>query len=121
MTNYNLDEVTSLDFQLILTALTIGTFLISMTLTYNEKLKLEKKDALFKDEDADNLLVLNRTIVFLISLGFLYLNYDNLNSSKGEFAKLQVDASILSLISAGIVLYIALKDTNFIAFENPTL
>lgn len=125
MTNYNLEEVTSLDIQLVLTILTIGTFLISLTLTYNEKLKLENKKQLFQNKEADSLLILNRSIVVFISICFLYLNLNNINFKDNDkdlkFANLQVQASIFSLISAIIVLYVALKDTNFSAFENPTL
>lgn len=129
MTNYNLEELELFNIQLILTALTIGTLLISMTLTYNEKLKIQNEPPILTDDESSNLLVINRTIAVFIGIGFLLLNIQDrkLKEHDGKinlkFADMQINASTLSLISAFIVLYVAMNDSNqpFIANENPQL
>lgn len=129
MTNYNLEELELFNIQLILTALTIGTLLISMTLTYNEKLKIQNEPPILTDDESSNLLVINRTIAVFIGIGFLLLNIQDrkLKEHDGKinlkFADMQINASTLSLISAFIVLYVALNDSDqsFIANENPQL
>lgn len=129
MTNYNLEEIDSFSIQLILTALTIGTLLVSMTLTYNEKLKLKNEPLLFTDEESKNLLILSRTLAVFIGIGFLILNFVDREAKKNDgkinlkFADMQVEASILSLVSAFIVLYVVMNDTDegIISNENPTL
>lgn len=129
MTNYNLEELESFNIQLILTALTIGTLLISMTLTYNEKLKIQNKPPILTDDESSNLLVINRTIAVFIGIGFLLLNIQDRKTKEHDgkinlkFADMQIEASTLSLISAFIVLYVAMNDSDqaFIVNENPQL
>lgn len=129
MTNYNLEELESFNIQLILTALTIGTLLVSMTLTYNEKLKIKNKPPLFTDEETKSLLILNRTLAVFIGIGFLILNILDRKTKEHDgkinlkFADLQIDASMLSLIGAIIVLYVVMNDTEqgVISTENPQL
>lgn len=129
MTNYNLEELELFNIQLILTALTIGTLLVSMTLTYNEKLKIQNEPPIFTDEESSNLLVLNRALVVFIGIGFLLLNIQDrkIKETDGKinlkFADMQIEASVISLVSAFIVLYVAMNDTNqeIIANENPQL
>lgn len=129
MTNYNLEELELFNIQLILTALTIGTLLVSMTLTYNEKLKIQNESPIFTDEESSNLLVLNRALVVFIGIGFLLLNIQDrkIKETDGKinlkFADMQIEASVISLVSAFIVLYVAMNDTNqeIIATENPQL
>lgn len=127
MTNYNLEQSKAFEYQLILSALLICTIIISMILTYNEKIKLDKNKSLFSNGTTKKILITNRSVALCVSLGFLLLNvfdrktkendgYDNL-----KFANLQIDASIFSLIAAIIVLYIAFNDENqpLINLENP--
>ena len=129
MTNYNLEELELFNIQLILTALTIGTLLVSMTLTYNEKLKIQNEPPILTDEESSNLLVLNRGLAVFIGIGFLLLNIQDrkIKETDGKinlkFADMQIEASIISLVSAFIVLYVAMNDTNqeIIANENPQL
>lgn len=129
MTNYNLEELELFNIQLILTALTIGTLLVSMTLTYNEKLKIQNEPPILTDEESSNLLVLNRGLAVFIGIGFLLLNIQDrkIKETDGKinlkFADMQIEASVISLVSAFIVLYVAMNDTNqeIIANENPQL
>lgn len=129
MTNYNLEELELFNIQLILTALTIGTLLVSMTLTYNEKLKIQNEPPILTDEESSNLLVLNRGLAVFIGIGFLLLNIQDrkIKETDGKinlkFADMQIEASIISLVSAFIVLYVAMNDTSqeSVANENPQL
>lgn len=129
MTNYNLEELESFNIQLILTALTIGTLLVSMTLTYNKKLKIQNKPPLFTDEETKSLLILNRALAVFIGIGFLTLNIFDRKAKEHDgkinlkYADLQIDASILSLVGAIIVLYVVMNDTeqSSIIIENPQL
>lgn len=129
MTNYNLQEVDFFNIQLLLSALTIGTIMVSMVLTYNEKLGLEEKEQILTPEEVDSILVVNRSIVVLIGIGFLLLNISNRKVKENDgkinlkYADLQISASTLTLIASFIVLYVALNDSNqpIISTENPQL
>ena len=127
MTNYNLEELKSLNYQLILSALAILSIIVSMTLTYNEKLKMMGKN-LFSNDLSSDILKINRSFALLITLGFLYLNLVDKKQKKQknnsqEYADLQICASLLTLLADGIVLYVALFDKTYqaISLENPEL
>lgn len=129
ITNYNLEELDLFKVQLILSSLFIGTLLVSMTLTYNEKLKFMNKPPLFTEKQSSDLLVLNRTVSLFIAMGFLYLNVINRKAKENNelnnirFADMQVSAGVLNLLGAIIVLYVALYDKNtpIISLENPEI
>jgi len=118
ITNYNLEELDLFKVQLILSSMFIGTLLVSMTLTYNEKLKFMNKSPLFTEKQSSDLLVLNRTISLFIATGFLYLNVIDRKAKENDglinirFADMQVNAGVLNLLGAIIVLYVALYDKN---------
>jgi len=126
ITNYNLEELDLFKIQFILSSLFIGTLLVSMTLTYNEKLKFVGKTPLFTEKQSSDLLVLNRTISFFIAFGFLYLNIVDRKNKENDgfknirFADMQIGAGFLNLLGAIIVLYVALYDKNepIISLEN---
>lgn len=124
MTNYDLEEAKLLRWQFGLSLLFIFTLIVSLTLTYNQILIHEKKKPLYTNKTSDDLLKLNRTLGILLALGFLYINYIDKgikeeNNLDLKTANLQIDAGILSLLSAIIVLYVAFMGDGATALENP--
>lgn len=125
MSNYDLEEDYLLKIQICLSIIFIFTIFVSISLSYNSMISLEERDKLYSDEDALNILKLNRLISLLVALGFVLINiYDKYvkekyDLDKGE-ADLQILASIMTLISSIIVLYVAFSsDSSIINNENP--
>lgn len=120
-----------LKYQMITSIVFIGTVIISIALTYNERQNILNKDKLFADEEADKIAVINRSIVLILFIIYLYLNYQDLKDceSKGKdtyTAKLQLIPSLLSIIAAIIILYIVIYNEkrnilNISSVENPTI
>ena len=79
MTNYNLEESELLKWQLLLTFIFIGTLLVSLTITYNEILKMEDKEPLYNEDVELAILRTNRLIALTVSLGFLLINVRDKN------------------------------------------
>lgn len=121
MTNYNLEESELLKWQLLLTFIFIGTLLVSLTITYNEILKMEDKEPLYNEDVELAILRTNRFIALTVSLGFLLINVrdKNLkllyNQDNLEDADKQIIAGILSVVAAIIVLGTATTGST----ENP--
>ena len=125
MSNYDLEEDYLLKIQICLSIIFIFTVFVSISLSYNSMISLEGRDKIYSDEDALNVLKLNRVISLLVALGFILINiYDKYvkekyDLDKGE-ANLQILASIMTLISSIIVLYVAFSsDSSIINNENP--
>lgn len=128
MTNYDLEEVKLLQKQMMLSGILIVTILISLSLSYNEILKLEDKKALYNENFEKSLLIFNRTVAFIVAFCFVYINYVNKNIkinynklSNLTNSNLQISASWLSVISAIIVLYVAIYGKSDITLENPEI
>ena len=121
MTNYNLEESELLKWQLLLTFIFIGTLFVSLTITYNEILKMEDEEPLYNEDVALAILRTNRFIALTVSLGFLLINVrdKNLkllyNQDNLEDADKQIIAGILSVVAAIIVLGTATTGST----ENP--
>lgn len=121
MTNYNLEESELLKWQLLLTFIFIGTLFVSLTITYNEILKMEDKEPLYNEDVELAILRTNRFIALTVSLGFLLINVrdKNLkllyNQDNLEDADKQIIAGILSVVAAIIVLGTATTGST----ENP--
>ena len=121
MTNYNLEESELLKWQLLLTFIFIGTLFVSLTITYNEILKMEDKEPLYNEDVELAILRTNRFIALAVSLGFLLINVrdKNLkllyNQDNLEDADKQIIAGILSVVAAIIVLGTAATGST----ENP--
>lgn len=121
MTNYNLEESELLKWQLLLTFIFIGTLLVSLTITYNEILKMEDKEPLYNEDVELAILRTNRFIALTVSLGFLLINVrdKNLkllyNQDNLKDADKQIIAGILSVVAAIIVLGTATTGST----ENP--
>ncbi len=121
MTNYNLEESELLKWQLLLTFIFIGTLFVSLTITYNEILKMEDKDPLYNEDVELAILKINRFIALVISLGFLLINVRDKNLkefyNQGNLkdADKQIVAGIFTVISTIIVLGTAATGST----ENP--
>lgn len=128
--NYNLDEVKLFYAQILISAALIVSVLISITLSYNEILKLENKKALYTNNQQGKVLIFNRSFSVLIAIGFLIINIiekrnnPNANVQDTKHTNLQIDASIFNLIAGLIVLYVAYDSINNITatdITNPEL
>lgn len=124
MTNYDLEEAKLLRWQFGLSLLFIFTLMVSLTLTYNQILIHEKKTPLYTQKMSDDILKLNRTLGLILALGFLYINLIDKNIKQEhnldlKTANLQIDAGVLSVLAATIVLYVSMLDDGATAVENP--
>ena len=129
MSNYNLKQISLFYLQIFFSFGLIITILISISLSYNEILKLDGKKPLYEPKLEEKILVFNRMLNFLIATSFVWLNVQNKKYSKKDrenikYADLQIEASILSLISSLLVLYVTLDNINDLSssnFDNPVL
>ena len=121
MTNYNLEESELLKWQLLLTFIFIGTLFVSLTITYNEILKMEDKEPLYNEDVELAILRTNRFIALVVSIGFLLINVRDKNLkefyNQGNLkdAGKQIIAGIFTVISTIIVLGTAATGST----ENP--
>ena len=129
MSNYNLDQVSLFYLQILLSSSFIATILISISLSYNEILKIQHRKPIYDYEMENKILLFNRSLSVLIAIGFLWLNVQDKKTIPEDkqdikYANLQIDASILSLLGSLIVLYVAfdsINDVNSNDFDNPAL
>ena len=123
------EEIKELNTQIITSLIVIITIIISILLTINQKKEMQNKKTFFTKKEQHNISYINRLIIVITSIIFLYINYKLLKISKkeGEDLKiyyLQIIASILTTIAALIVLYVvSIEPTgNDIAdVENPII
>lgn len=121
------NEIKLIDYEIIGSLLFIGTLFISVILSYNEKLRLEKKDPLFDNKTQKNILIVNKIVVLGIVIFFLYINYEHYKVAlfKNEDTynyKVQLIPSFLAILAALIILYLVLKDNNISDIvDNPEL
>ena len=105
--------------QMITTIIFILSLLVSLLITYNELLKLDKKEFL-SDSISKRIVIINKLLVAFLSLSYLYINYkfDKINPSRNS--KLQIIASAITFGATLIVLYVVLDSNNIITnIENP--
>lgn len=120
------EEINAINIQLIALVFTVITAIISIIITYNQKLQLEGKDTLFTPKDSLKITLFNRKLILILSFVFLFVNLALLKISKeeGEDLKpynLQILASILIIASGIIALYVVnLSSTENVSdVENP--
>ena len=127
MTNYDLEESKLIIAQIILSLILLFTTVISISLSYNFLMTLEKKEPIYSSSKSYDVLVFNRFLMFMVSLMFVYINVRDKNVKKkydleDEFADLQILASGLTLVASLIVLYVGVKSgVNVTSEENPTI
>lgn len=121
------NEIKLIDYEIIGSLLFIGTLFISVILSYNEKLRLEKKEPLFDNKTQKNILIVNKIVVLGIVIFFLYINYEHykvalLKNEDTYNYKVQLIPSFLAILAALIILYLVLKDSNISDIvDNPEL
>ena len=108
-------KIKILDGQMTASTLYIFFLIISISLTYNEKLELLNKNTLYTRKQAARIAVLNRILALGLVLYYFCANKEliklteaNNNDSSG--LRTQLVASELSILSAIIVLYVVAKD-----------
>ena len=117
MNNQNEEELKLINGQIIGIIFFIVTLIVSLLLTYNEKLQRENKPPLFTNKKALDIAFLNRFIVALLGLYFLYTSYKrkNLeNNNLNNYINLEIIASWLAFLASAIVFYIV-----FLNYNNP--
>lgn len=125
------NEVELLQMQMIATILFIGSLVISMLITYNDKQISKKEKPILTNKQAANLSIFNRIFVVILTLVFLCINYKSRENAKKDNEELwpfdlQIYASELSLLATIIVLYVVIKTageqyTIVPGINNPTL
>lgn len=122
-------EIELLDLQNLTTIIYIGSLLISIYITSIDKNRIIDKNKNYKD--TSNLSKFNRILVVILTLSYLYINYENrkiVKKKKGNLSlsNLQIMASEISLVSTIIVTYVVFKSlgdnyTIISGIENPNL
>ena len=69
------EEAKYFNTQIVVTIIFLLSVVVSILLIYDGKLDLEKKERLFTDEQADLISLINRALVVILVLIFLYANY----------------------------------------------
>ena len=117
----NTDEITQkkvklLNIQLFAILGFMVSLIISFLLTCDKKLSLENKKDIFTDEESQNIVLFQSILWIVVTLTFLYINYNQYKISKEtkdsdeKDLLLQVDSSILAIVSALIGFYIIIKN-----------
>ena len=117
MNTKNEEELKLINGQIIGIIFFIVTLIVSLLLTYNEKLQRENKPPLFTNKKALDIAFLNRFIVVLLGLYFLYTSYkrkDLGNNNLNNYINLEIIASWLAFLASAIVFYIV-----FLNYNNP--
>lgn len=122
------EEKKLLEQQLLTTAIFVISLFISMYLTYNDLLKLDEEEKYCGDETYNKVAISNRVLILLLSLSYLYINYENKKIAQARdedttYPNLQIMAGELSIIAAIIVLYVVIETGAYtiIGVANPTL
>lgn len=120
-------ELKSINEQIVATILFLGTIIVSLSLSIDKRQKILNKKAIYSNEKARNIAIINRIIVVFIVLIYLQIDKENLDITKEKqnqtnLANLQIIAEIITLIAALIALYITYNSkTEDISIENPEI
>ena len=122
----NNKEVQLIKYQEYATIIYEIVLIVSFLLLYDEEKKKTKGIGIFTSKTRSSILLLNRSIVVIICLVFLYANYENYkkiknNNEDTSSLELQLFGSILVLCAALISIYVVIKNYNKDAiseFEN---
>lgn len=111
-----MNEEKTINIQLTAIIISVITTIISVLLTYNQKLELQNKKTLFSPKKTLKLTKINRIVILIITLTFLYVNLELYKISKKEKEdltpyKLQIFSSILVTIASIVTLYVILSSS----------
>ena len=120
-------EINTINIQLFTLFISLFSLILSILITYYQKLKLEDKDSIDSNV-LYKITLFNRILILIVSIIFLYVNYTFYVISKDEGEdlksyKLQIAASILTVVASLIALYVvslSTKDTD-VDIENPII
>lgn len=122
----NQEEIKTVELQLGTLFFSLLSVIISILLTYNQKLEIKNQDTLFNTKDTFRLTKFNRRLIVVVSIIFLYVNYKlyEISKKEGEDLKpyqLQILASLITIISALITLYVVSLSNKeeVVDIENP--
>lgn len=122
------EEIEAINIQLVALFFTVITAIISIIITYNQKLEIEEKEPLFTPKDSLKITLFNRKLILILSFVFLYINLvlKQISKEEGENLKpynLQIVASLFIIVSGIIALYVvSLSNTENVSdVENPVI
>ena len=120
----NKGNLKAIDIQFYTLFFSLASIVISLILTYNQKLIKENKNTILGDNISYKLSLFNRVLILSIALIFLYVNYKDYNTSNNNQKKkctLQIDASMLTILAALISLYVVYnsKPESISNIQNP--
>lgn len=124
MTNeeYLEKEIYTIDGQIVGTSLSIIALIIAVLLLINLRKRMLNEDPFFTIEESQTIVLANKIFIFLISLWFLYITYKGYELAKesGQETKnfeLQVLVAAVSLILAGIAIYVVINSNRTPGFD----
>lgn len=123
------EEIKLLDIQIVVSIISIASVIVSIILVYNEKLDLQNKETLFSYNKTYVISLINRIVLVIIAIIFLYINYrlKIISQEEGEENQpynLQIISSCLTIIASIIVLYVVASTYNIeevADVENPII
>lgn len=122
------EEIKEINLQLFTLFLFLFSGVISILITYNQKLDLENKETIFNSKESYKVTLFNRILIVTLSLIFIYINYKlyKISKEEGENLKpyiLQILAGILTVIADFIALYVVNLSTteSIVDVENPII
>ncbi len=124
-------QLFTIDGQIIGTALYIVALLIAIILLINLRNRVLDNDPFLNEDESRIIALANKIFIFLIFLWFLYINYKAYefaeeNGQNTKNFELQVIIATISLILAGIAIYIVINEeqssfSKTAQYENPDL
>ena len=122
-------ESLSITIQIIASIISIGTVIISIVLLYNEQLEINDQETFLTADKAQTLTTFNRSLILILLLIFLIINYVLYEISKEEGEDLtpyilQIIASIFTVIAGIIALYVVFRERQgeqVVDVENPII
>lgn len=122
------EETRNVNIQFYTLFFSLLSIIISIILTYNDKLSTEGKTSFLGKKTNYNLTLFNRILILTIAIAFLYVNYKSYMNAKTKEKKLksyelQILASLFTLIAASISLYVVSVSTKetLVDLENPVI
>lgn len=122
------EEIKYMNYQMIAIGLSILAGVVSLIITYNQKLGLQKRKKILSSETTLLVTYINRIIFLITGSIFLYINYKlyeiaKIKNDRMRNSQLQLIASVLVVISELIALYVTSTSNtdSIIAVENPQI
>lgn len=122
------EEIKTINLQLFTLFIFLLSVVISILITYNQKLNLENKNTIFNSKETYKITLFNRILITTLSLIFIYVNYKlyKISKEEGENLKpyiLQILAGVLTTIADFIALYVVKLSTteSIVDVENPII